>query len=58
MPLGSLWLPGVVSAVAVFFLSSLLHMILRYHKADFRPLPDEDAVAGLSRMVNDKDEER
>ncbi|HSU84633.1 MAG TPA: hypothetical protein VLR69_19620 [Thermoanaerobaculia bacterium] len=51
MPFGSLWLPGVVSAVAVFFLSFLLHMILRYHKADFKPLPDEEAIAGPIRKA-------
>lgn len=51
MPLGSLWLPGVVSTVAVFFLSALLHMVLRYHKADFKPLPDEEALAGPLRKA-------
>lgn len=51
MPLGSLWLPGVVSALAVFFLSALLHMVLRYHRADFKRLPDEDAVADPIRKA-------
>ncbi len=51
MPIGSLWLPGVVSAVVVFFLSSLLHMVLKYHKADFRKLPDEDGVAAALRKA-------
>jgi hypothetical protein len=44
MPFGSLWLPVVVSAGAVFVVSSILHMVLKYHKADYRPLPDEDAA--------------
>lgn len=51
MPFGSLWLPGVVSAVAVFFLSSLLHMVLKYHKDDFRRLAGEDAVADALRRA-------
>ena len=44
MPFGSLWLPVVVSAVAVFVVSSVIHMALKYHKADIKPLPNEDAV--------------
>jgi hypothetical protein len=34
----------VVSAVAVFVGSSILHMLLRYHNADYKRLPGEDAV--------------
>jgi hypothetical protein len=44
MPFGSLWLPVVVSAVVVFIASSILHMVLKYHKADYKPVPNEDAV--------------
>ncbi|HSN88945.1 MAG TPA: hypothetical protein VL025_19430, partial [Thermoanaerobaculia bacterium] len=51
MPFGSLWLPVVVSAAAVWFLSSILHMVLKYHRADYRPLPDEDAVAQALRAA-------
>jgi hypothetical protein len=51
MPIGSLWLPGVVSAVAVFIVSSLVHMVLRYHRADFKRLPDEDSVAEAVRKA-------
>ena len=40
----SLWLPILVSAVAVFLLSSLVWMALPWHKQDFRPLPDEEAA--------------
>jgi len=49
MPIGSLWLPGVVSAVAVFLVSSILHMVLKYHRADYKRLADEDAVAEAVR---------
>ncbi len=44
MPFGSLWLQVIVSAVVVFVASSILHMTLKYHKADYKPLPNEDAV--------------
>ena len=36
MPFGSLWMPVLASAVAVFVVSSILHMALRYHRADSR----------------------
>ena len=49
MPFGSLWLPVVVAAVAVWFVSAILHMALRYHMADYKKLPDEEAVAGALR---------
>jgi len=44
MPIGSLWLPVLVSAAVVFFASFILHMVLKYHTADHKPLPNEDAV--------------
>lgn len=51
MPFGSLWLPVVVSAVAVWFLSSILHMVLKYHRADYKGLSDEDAVGQAMRKA-------
>ena len=42
--LGMLWLPIVVSAVAVFLASFVVWMVLPYHKTDYRKLPDEDSV--------------
>jgi hypothetical protein len=51
MPFGSLWLPVVVSAVAVWFVSSILHMVLKYHRADYKPLPDEAAIASAVRQA-------
>ena len=51
MPLGSLWLPGVLSAVAVFVVSSLVHMVLGYHRADYRKLPDEEPVTDALRKT-------
>ncbi len=39
-----LWLPIVLSAVVVFVASSILHMALKYHKSDYRKLPNEESV--------------
>jgi hypothetical protein len=40
----SLWMPIVLSAVIVFVLSSIIHMVLPYHRSDFRQLPNQDQV--------------
>ena len=42
--LTSLWLPILLSAVAVFLVSSIVHMALRYHNADFGRLASEDDI--------------
>jgi hypothetical protein len=42
--LASLWLPILLSAVAVFVASSLIHMLFKWHNRDYRKLPNEDAV--------------
>jgi hypothetical protein len=51
--LGALWLPIIVSAVIVFVASSIMHMVLPYHRSDYKKLPDEDkareALRGLPR---------
>jgi len=49
MPFGSLWLPVVVSAVAVWIVSAILHMVLKYHRADHRQLQSEGTVAPALR---------
>lgn len=51
MPFGSLWIPVLVSAVAVFVVSAVLHMALKYHRADYKQLPDEEGVrAALGKV--------
>src|SRR3954451_7538028 len=50
--LGSLWLPIVLSAVLVFIASSIIHMLLKYHNADYTRLPNEDAVRSAIRAGN------
>jgi hypothetical protein len=47
-----LWLPIVVSAVAVFAVSSLIHMFIKWHAADYRGLPNEDAVRDVLRKAS------
>ena len=49
--LASLWLPILLSAVIVFIASSLLHMVLRYHRSDYAKLPNEDAVMDILRPI-------
>ena len=51
MPIGSLWLPVLASAAAVWLVSSILHMALKYHRADYRQLPDEEPIAAAIRQV-------
>lgn len=50
--LGALWLPIVLSAVLVFILSSIIHMVLGYHNRDYTKLPNEDAVRAAIRSGN------
>ena len=52
VPLLSLWLPILLSAVLVFLASSFLHMVLTYHRNDYRKLPDEDGIqAALGKFT-------
>lgn len=49
----TLWLPILASAVAVFILSSIIHMALPFwHRSDYRSLPDEAAVLEALRPLN------
>ena len=48
----SLWLPILLSAVLVFVASSIIHMMLGYHRADYKKLPSEDAVLEALRKFN------
>lgn len=50
--LAALWLPVVLSAVFVFVLSSIIHMVLGYHRSDYSRLPNEDAVRAAIRSGN------
>ena len=45
----SLWLPILLAAVAVFLASSVIHMVIGFHKNDMKPIPDERKVADALR---------
>lgn len=50
--IASLWLPILLSAVAVFIASSVIHMALGYHAADYKRLPAEDDVMAALRKFD------
>ena len=50
--LGALWLPVLLSAVFVFVVSAIIHMVLKYHNTDVRQLANEDAVRAAMRAGN------
>jgi hypothetical protein len=40
----SLWLPILLSAVVVFIISSLIHMVVKWHASDYGTVANEDAI--------------
>lgn len=48
----ALLLPALVSAVIVFFASSIVHMVLKLHNPDYKKLPNEDEVRAAIRKGN------
>ena len=49
VPLSALWLPIVLSAVIVFIASSIIHMVLPYHRGDYKELPGEEKIGAAIR---------
>ncbi len=47
--LTALWLPILLSSVAVFIVSSIIHMVLPWHKGDYTKLPNEEKVMDALR---------
>lgn len=45
----TLWLPILLSAVLVFVVSSIIHMVMPYHRSDYAQLPDEPGVRAALR---------
>lgn len=45
----SLWIPILLSAVIVFIASSILHMVLGYHRSDYKKLPNEESLLEAMR---------
>lgn len=52
VPLATLWLPILLSAILVFIASSIIHMVLGYHRSDYAQLPDEDKLLAALRGAN------
>lgn len=50
--LSQLWLPILISAVAVFVVSSVIHMALPWHKSDFPKMADEARVMDALRPLS------
>ncbi len=50
--LAQLWLPIVLGAVFVFVASSLIHMVFKWHHADYRKLPNEEDVRAVLRKAS------
>jgi hypothetical protein len=51
VPVMSLWAPILLSAVLVFVASSILHMVLPYHRSDYRKVPAEDELMESLRKL-------
>ena len=51
-PPSALWLPIVLSAVIVFVASSVMHMLLPYHRGDYKQLPDEEKTLSALRSAS------
>ena len=49
VPLTALWLPIVLSSIIVFVASSIMHMLLPYHRGDYRQLPEENKLLAALR---------
>jgi hypothetical protein len=52
VPILALWLPILVAAVFVFIASSVIHMVLPYHRTDYRKLPNEERLLAALRAEN------
>ena len=44
-----LWMPILVTAVLIFVASSVIHMVIQWHKGDYKPLANEDDVRAVIR---------
>jgi len=47
----ALWLPILLSAIIVFVASSLVHMVLPWHKSDYPRVPNEDKFMDAVRPL-------
>ena len=49
--IAALWLPILLSSVLVFVASSIIHMLLSWHKDDFAKVPDEEKLRAALRPL-------
>ncbi len=47
-----LWLPVLLGGLLAWIASALVHIVLKYHNSDYRPLANEDEVAAAMRSGN------
>lgn len=47
-----LWLPILLGGVFCWIVSALIHMLIKYHNADYKKLSNEDQVADTIRQGN------
>jgi len=52
VPIHALWLPILLSAVIVFVASSIIHMVLPWHKSDYPRVPNEDKFREAVRPLD------
>ncbi len=52
VPVMSLWLPILLSAVVVFVVSSIIHMFLPWHKGEYPKLSNEDKFMDAVRPLD------
>src|SRR5512132_176461 len=52
VPIPSLWLPVLLSAVIVFLASWIAHALLPHHKSAVKPVPGEDAFLDAVRKLD------
>jgi len=47
----ALWLPILLAAVIAFVASSIIHMVLPYHRSNYKKLPDEENIRKILRAA-------
>lgn len=52
VPISSLWIPILLSAVIVFVTSSITHIVLSYHRNEYKKHPDEEGLSAAMRKTN------
>ncbi len=51
VPLVTLWLPILLSAIIVFIASAIMHTVLSYHESSCQQIPDEAKVLAVLRAA-------